>query len=1019
MRPIRLTMTAFGPYAGTEVVDFTTAMDAGIFGIYGDTGAGKTTIFDGMSFALFGESSGAERSAEDMISHHASATALTEVELVFDLGEERYVVHRVPSQMRAASRGTGTAHQSHEAYLFKATGMALDEIAAEQRGDVLAEKKVKSVDGMIEELLGYNADQFRQIVLLPQGDFRKILTASSDERSPILKRLFDVRLYEGFVEKIKRQAAGLRQEIHDERLKRNTLLNDESEEAFREDIEKDKAAIGALATRIKALEKTLTDYRNVLTAAEALSDKFSNLEDAKRDKAALEGQLQEIELLRSRSKQARVAEKLVPLEQTAAGARDDHAEAIETHGQAEQTFTEAETARNAAQLALAQTTEGASKREAATSKVQELERWKATLDQTEGLKHSLTEKAEAVTLAATKESNANREAQEAGKRLDALRALQKLQPDHDKAVNDAATRLAALQREAEILGEYEKVVTRRDQQKETVAGLIEVHKKSTSHLHTCETVFASAEQDLTDIQSLHVARKLREGEPCPACGSLDHPAPATGDPSRQGRHEAFETAQESLELAKTAKQDAKGALNAAQALLQERQNTLSDLAQPTRHREALLPILTEETDKNAALASDNRFVDLVDRLSEAEAASSTATQLLEGAKQALADRKSELSNAHTQLDAMLREVPEPYRQPDHLTSSLERAISERDRLLNAHQAALDTDKETAVALATAEQRRKGAKTALVRASSALDKAGKALANGLSAAQLSAEMFQSAKADVDQIDDLETTIKTHEQSRAANADRLKRLEEEIGERERPDVDALKAKVSTSETELETDQNERTRLQTELTRKQGVLETVAKISEALKSLEERYAPLGEISNLVTGNNDRKVRLPDFAIAAMFDEVLVAANLRLGPMSNNRYQLHRPEEVAGGVSKRGLDIAVHDANTEKSRSTKTLSGGEGFQASLALALGLSDVVQQNSGGIKLDAIFIDEGFGTLDDETLNTALETLHSLTNEMRAVGLISHTEQVKTLITAGFDIEVTPSGSHIHARAEAM
>lgn len=248
--------------------------------------------------------------------------------------------------------------------------------------------------------------------------------------------------------------------------------------------------------------------------------------------------------------------------------------------------------------------------------------------------------------------------------------------------------------------------------------------------------------------------------------------------------------------------------------------------------------------------------------------------------------------------------------------------------------------------------------------------------------------------------------------------MKRLEAEIGERERPNVDALTGKVSSSAKELEADQNERTRLQTELNRKTGVLQTVEKITANIVSLEKRYAPLGEISNLVNGNNERKVRLPDFAIAAMFDEVLVAANLRFGPMSNERYQLHRPEEIAGGVSKRGLDIAVHDANTEKSRSTKTLSGGEGFQASLALALGLSDVVQQNSGGIKLDAIFIDEGFGTLDDETLNTALETLHSLTNEMRVVGLISHTEQVKTLITAGFDIEVTPTGSHIHSRAEA-
>jgi len=1018
MRPIRLTMTAFGPYAGTEVVDFTAAMDAGIFGIYGDTGAGKTTIFDGMSFALFGESSGAERSAEDMISHHASATALTEVELVFDLGEERYVIRRVPSQTRAASRGSGTAHQSHEAYLFKATGMALDEIKSDNRGDALAEKKVKSVDGMIEELLGYNADQFRQIVLLPQGDFRKILTASSDERSPILKRLFDVRLYEGFVEKIKRKAAGLRQEIHDERLKRDTLLNHETEEAFRADAAKDKAAIDVLDARIETLEKTLSDHRRVLTAAEALSEKFSNLEDAKRDRADLERQRQQIDQLRSRTKQARVAATLIPLEGAAAGARDDHVEAIKAHDDAEEAFTKAETARTVAQGTLAQTTKETPQREAAAERVQELERWKATLDQTEALKQSLTEKAEAVTSATTNETDAKQAAEGAGKQLDALRALQKLQPDHDKAVSDAAARLAALQREAEILGEYEKAVTRRDQQNGTVDGLAKAHQKSSSHLQSCETAFANAEQDLTDIQALHVARKLRDGEPCPACGSLDHPAPATGDPSRQGRHEAFEAAREALELAKTAEQEARAALRSAKALLEERQNTLADLAVPARDRETLLPILTAETDKKTALDADTRFANLADRLSAAETQLTAATGVYEAAKQALADRKTELSNAQTQMDAILREVPEPFREANHLASTLESAIAERDRLAQAHQVALDADKETAVALAAAEQGRNGAKKALGRASSALEEAKKALTDGLVTAGLTAELFQSAKRDVGQIDDLEAAIKEHEQSLAANADRLKRLEAEIGMRERPDVDALKDKVSACATELETDQNERTRLQTELARKQGVLQTVEKISAKIASLEERYAPLGEISNLVNGNNDRKVRLPDFAIAAMFDEVLVAANLRLGPMSNGRYQLHRPEEVAGGVSKRGLDIAVHDANTEKSRSTKTLSGGEGFQASLALALGLSDVVQQNSGGIKLDAIFIDEGFGTLDDETLNTALETLHSLTNEMRAVGLISHTEQVKTLITAGFDIEVTPSGSHIHARADA-
>jgi len=1015
MRPIRLTMTAFGPYAGTEIVDFTAAIDAGIFGIYGDTGAGKTTVFDGMSFALFGESSGAERSAEDMISHHASATALTEVELVFELGEERYVVRRVPSQTRAASRGSGTAHQSHEAYLFKATGMALDEITSDNRGDALAEKKVKSVDRMIEELLGYNADQFRQIVLLPQGDFRKILTASSDERSPILKRLFDVRLYESFVDKIKRKAAALRQEIHDERLKRDTLLNNETVEAFRADAAKDKAAIDLLDARIEALEKALSDHRKVLAAAESLSEKFSNLEDAKRDRADLEGQRHIIGQLRARAKQARAAATLIPLEGAAAGARDDQAEAVKAHDDAEIAFAYAETARTSARETLAQTTKESPQREAAAERVHQFQRWKATLDQTGALKQSLAEKAAAVTSATTNESDAKQTADVAGKQLDALRALQRLQPEHDRAVRDVAARMTALQREAEILDEYERAVTRRDQQKGIVDGLVEDHQKTYSHLESCETAFANAEQDLTDIQALHVARKLRGGEPCPACGSLDHPTPATGDPSRRGRHEMFEATREALELAKSTEQEAKTALRAAQALLQERQNTLTGLAVPARNRETLMPILTTEADKRNALDGDTRFTNLADRLSSAETQLNASTSMYEKARLALTDRKNESSNAQTQLDAILREVPEPYREANHLANTLDSTIEERDLLALAHQTALDADKETAIALAAAEQGCNGAKSALGRANRVLEEAQKTLTDGIVKAGLTAESFKSAKGDVGRIDDLETTIREHDQSLAANVDRLKRLEAEIEQRERPDVTALQDKVSACATELETDQNERTRLQT--AQKQGVLQSVEKISVQIASLEERYAPLGEISNLVNGNNDRKVRLPDFAIAAMFDEVLVAANLRLGPMSNGRYQLHRPEEVAGGVSKRGLDIAVHDANTEKSRSTKTLSGGEGFQASLALALGLSDVVQQNSGGIKLDAIFIDEGFGTLDDETLNTALETLHSLTNEMRSVGLISHTEQVKTLITAGFDIEVTPSGSHIRARTD--
>ncbi|MEQ8783423.1 MAG: hypothetical protein RIE06_27485 [Roseibium album] len=190
-----------------------------------------------------------------------------------------------------------------------------------------------------------------------------------------------------------------------------------------------------------------------------------------------------------------------------------------------------------------------------------------------------------------------------------------------------------------------------------------------------------------------------------------------------------------------------------------------------------------------------------------------------------------------------------------------------------------------------------------------------MVDGLSKAGLGDEDFASAKRDVDRLEDLEAAIREYDENVAANVDRVRRLEEEIGDRERPDVKVERAKVAESAEGLEKDRSECTRLQTELNRKNDVLMDVNKISVEIASLEERYRPLDEISNLVNGNNERKVRLPDFAIAAMFDKVLAAANLRLGPMSNGRYQLHRPAESTGCMKKRGLDIAVHDANTERS--------------------------------------------------------------------------------------------------------
>ncbi|ABI93347.1 exonuclease SbcC (plasmid) [Roseobacter denitrificans] len=1018
MRPIRLTMTAFGPYAGTEVVEFTAALDAGIFGIYGETGAGKTTIFDGISFALFGQSSGAERSAEDMVCHHAHATDITKVELVFDLGDERYVVQRVPKQQRAALRGSGTTTEPHQAYLFRSTGMPLAEIAGDNLGDIVAEKQVNRVDPEIEALLGYNAAQFRQIVLLPQGDFRKILTAPSDERSPILKRLFDVQLYERFADRIKRDAADIYRQINDERVRRDTHLGDLSEEQLADEIRSMGEEVSALETTVKAETETLVQCQKALSAGEGLAEKFEARGAAETEKATLESASEAVEETKSRLAKARAAQTVLVAESAMRAAGEEAGAAQTRHATAKVSLSSAQSALSVAQEALNRTEQQKDNRDAAHARVLELQRFEQTLGQSHTLLADLEAARSKTKAAVAEQATAERNRTNAEQSLTTLRNLQKEHPAHVRALQEVGNVLAAVEHEAEALGRFETAKSRRDLQAGEVDRLQTEYERRSTHLEVCKNALERAEQDLTEIQALHVARKLLPGEPCPACGSLDHPNPATGDPERRGRHDQFEQASREFRSAERDEIEAKTALAAARASLTERQTELDALDRPERDRKSFDPVLAEARDRRIALEADARFVDLESKIAMAETAAGETTSHHERARQDVSEARDAETRAQTSYDTLLRDVPENWRQGGALASALSAAVSARGELVAAHETATNGEKAAAVALSAAEQGVTSAVAEVDRTAQAFTKAQAEFTERLGTAGLDEAGFKVAKADVAQSDALEEQINSFNERVAANKAQLARLANEISNRSPPDVEALTAAKESAQTKLETSQQTHIRLQRDLEAKFETQRKVAALSIRIAALEAEYGPVGGLADLVNGNNERKVRLPDFAIAAMFDEVLVAANQRLGPMTGGRYQLLRPEDAVGGRQKRGLDIAVFDANTEKSRPTKTLSGGEGFQASLALALGLSDVVQQNSGGIKLDAIFIDEGFGTLDEDTLNTALETLYELTNDKRSVGLISHTEQVKSMITDGFDIEVTPSGSHIHTRRSA-
>ncbi|MCB1359065.1 MAG: SMC family ATPase, partial [Maritimibacter sp.] len=714
-------------------------------------------------------------------------------------------------------------------------------------------------------------------------------------------------------------------------------------------------------------------------------------------------------------KRARAAQDVLVSEAASRTARREHAGASDRDREAQEGFKAAVSAAELARGTLKRTAAKHVEREAAHARASELRRLKEIHDQSASLLGELTSAQDATSAAeeaVTKASNKNAEADSA---LSSLRDLQRQHPQHVRALQDATTVLAALEREEEALGRFEAAVARRDRQAEEIERLAGIHAASKERLVSARSAFAHAERDLTEIQALHVARKLAPGEPCPACGSRDHPDPATGDPERRGRHDEFERAGAALRSAEDDELAARTSLAAARATLEERQAEVDALARPERDRPALSPLLAEARETAARLGDDTRFAELDAKLTSAETAARGASADFEAAKEALSAAKAAELAAQTAYDTTLKDIPKELRDGEALSRALRAAIDDRDTLVAEHDAAVEGEKGAAVTLAASERAATIAKDQLARATESLSNAQREFADQLQRAGLDEETFRDAKADADRRSELEDQISGYDRRVAANAERLRGLEEEIGDRSEPDLPALRAARDEAQSAVEKSRDDRSRLKGLLDSRRDLRRKVQDLTVAINDLEDEYGPVGGLSDLVNGNNERKVRLPDFAIAAMFDEVLSAANQRLGPMTDGRYQLLRPEITGGGRQKQGLDIAVFDGNTERARPTKTLSGGEGFQASLALALGLSDVVQRNAGGIKMDAIFIDEGFGTLDEDTLNTALETLYELTNDMRSVGLISHTEQVKAMITEGFDVEATPSGSHIQRR----
>lgn len=1010
MKPLHLTLQAFGPFAAKETIDFTRLGDQAFFLIHGPTGAGKTTLLDAICFALYGDTSGGERNPQDMRSANADPALRTEVTLEFCLGATRYRVTRSPTQDRPSQRAAG--------------GFVKE--AAKAQLDVMMDDGWKSkasqpnrVGDAVRDLLGFDSAQFRQVIVLPQGRFRELLTADSRARQAILERLFRTELYRRVEEQLKDQAAGIRREADEIALRRRTLLEQytlPSTEALAERIATQQEALLALQQR-EALARAASEAAQAsLRKGEMEQAQRTAWQEAEATHARLSARVPAMDLERARLRAAQRAAHVTPVARNAEVARREQGASREALAGAEAAAARARQEADAAAAALRAELARAEERQAAQRSAAALEDLLPRARQLGLLQHALAQANAALTAAQAAHAKA----------VAALAAGTTRQQALDEALAQArataapldATRLQrdnARERLARI-GKYRQVEVALPPLRAAQTAAQTQWTRAGAARDAARAALAQSEAAWRVGQAARLAAGLHRGDACPVCGGTDHPALAqqvlalVTDDDLDASRAALQRADEALAEATAARQKADADVAQAQQRLADIAEAIDDVSEDgARRLEADVSALTaavtqaEGAVKRAqeleAAAAQGRAA-----LATTESAASAADAQARAAAQDQAKREGEWQAASAQ-------VPPESRDPDVIATSLEAARRHAGALAAALEVAQGADRQAAATLSGSQAALASAQQHVAQADARTVQCEAELTDALALAGFAdVTAYAAATLAPDAIAALDEAVRRFDIELATAAEQRARTAAIAQAIIAPDLPALLAARDAAAVQLEDAIRQRTELaaaRDALLQCQALLDALAEDS---RDVEARYAVLGRLSEVANGNNPRRMTFQRFVLATLLDEVLEAASLRLMRMSRGRYALQRVREQGDQRVAGGLDLEVFDHDTGSARPANTLSGGEGFLASLSLALGLADVVQSRAGGIQLDTLFVDEGFGTLDPESLDFAIRTLLDLQQAGRLVGIISHVTELRERIDVRLEVRPGVSGS---------
>ena len=1012
MKPIVIAMQAFGPFAHRQVIDFRELGSKTFFLIHGPTGSGKTTILDGICFALFGDSSGGEREGKQMRSHHADAKLLTEVSFDFALGQERYRVKRVPEQDRPAKRGGRETTQAQIAELSRLTTEGGREV------EVPVESGWKKVGERVETLLGFKSEQFRQVIMLPQGKFFEFLKANSQKREEILQALFGTALYKRIEESLKESAHRVKVDAEKVSTQRRALLDqakadDEAALALRlqqqiEEIESRQRTDLACMTAAQQADKSLVDARQVAGLFDEHDQAVTALQGLQAQQPAWQGK-------RSQHGAAQRASSVRPYDDQLVGLGQQLADELARAKLLVAQAALAASASKSADAALATEKARAPELEAAIARLSELDALVAKVSELAATRAAHAQATAESLRLATAMAVSKQALQQAaalvqkttadlqGRRVQAagLPGLRAKLEGLNKQLDQAGTL-------ADCGAQLQAARLRVDSQTQTAT------KAEAKSLDLRQRLVATRVSWIVG-QAARLAHELTDGQACPVCGAIDHPSPAHADDAPVP-DEALQTAEDLLTQAEAAQRKVELALGqeklavaGLEARITEIQASLgAALPDPVQLK---LQAQVAGTDLAQAEAAVKGVAQLEPELASAEAGLKAAEQQAGTAELAAQQAAALLHQSEGQLREREAGVPANLADPKLLQTARQAVERSRDALKKAldgaAQAASAAGNKLAETQAHAQaSSQAGAKLQEQHRQKALDLDQRIAAAGFAdlATYRAASLAEAA------ITTLASDIQAFDQSLAASVQRQTRAQAGTENRLRPDLAAVQlANEAAKVAQIAASNAVRDALAAR-NETAGFDASLRELAERFKSLESRYGLLKQVADLASGANSHRMSFQRYVLATLLEEVLAATTLRLRVMSRSRYEVRRKVQTGDQRSAAGLDLEILDHYTGMGRSVSTLSGGESFLASLALALGLSDVVQSYSGGIRLDAIFVDEGFGTLDPESLDFAISALKDLQQAGRMVGIISHVAELKEWIDARLELKMTPNGS---------